>query len=243
MRSLATRTQPRTGATECIFFALNPKSQTSISAVLQSDEIFTSAIQGEIAQKKVLAKAFPKMNKDQVIKFILEKGEMQIGEKERDVMLENSSKEILTIVQSKLVHTDSKRPYSLEAITAACKSMGLSCKMKMPPKKQALYWMKLLQKKYYVSRAEMKIQIRVPAANLARLAEKLKPLGIDIQSNVDAQLADPKEEDINISCNIDPSKFRDINEVISSDNATLEILEQAIVNKDIGLLEDAGHAG
>ena len=84
----------------------------------------------------------------------------------------------------------------------------------------------------------MLIQIRVSPENLESVSAKLEAFKIDLK------LGDRKssQSDYYIKCNIDPSKFRDINEVINSEEAVLEILEQAIVNKEIGRLDDSGHA-
>jgi len=59
--------------------------EKDLSEVLQTDEIYLNATQGLIANKNDLHAYFPKLEKDEIIKMILEKGDLQIGEKERDV--------------------------------------------------------------------------------------------------------------------------------------------------------------
>lgn len=56
-----------------------------ISEVLQIDKIFTSASHGDVASNKDLGYYFGDMSKEDIIKRILEKGELQLGDKEREV--------------------------------------------------------------------------------------------------------------------------------------------------------------
>lgn len=80
---------------------------TDISEVLQTDEIYQNATHGNIASKDDLKKYFPKMKKEDIVKLILEKGELQISEKERDITLGNLLNDIGRIVAEKCVHPDS----------------------------------------------------------------------------------------------------------------------------------------
>jgi ribosome maturation protein SDO1 len=57
------------------------------SEVLQIDKIFTSASHGDIASNKDLRHYFGDVSNQEIIKIILEKGELQLGEKERDVSI------------------------------------------------------------------------------------------------------------------------------------------------------------
>lgn len=56
-----------------------------VSEVLQIDKIFTSASHGQIASNGELKGYFGDISKKEIVKIILDKGELQIGEKERDV--------------------------------------------------------------------------------------------------------------------------------------------------------------
>lgn len=47
------------------------------------------------------------MKKLDIIKLILEKGELQVGEKEREVQLSSLQNDIINIVCEKCVHPDS----------------------------------------------------------------------------------------------------------------------------------------
>ena len=58
------------------------KKEKDIKEVLQTREIFRNAIKGDIVPKKELNEVFPKMEHDKILELILEKGEIQTGEKE-----------------------------------------------------------------------------------------------------------------------------------------------------------------
>ena len=59
------------------------KQETNMEEVLQIDQIFTNVSKGEIAKKKDL-KAFGSMSDEEIIKEILNKGELQVSDLERD---------------------------------------------------------------------------------------------------------------------------------------------------------------
>lgn len=177
-------------------------------------------------------------DKEEIMKFILDKGEMQMGEKERETLLENLNKEVQTIIQSKLVHPTTKRPFSFESIQAAMKSVNFTPKLNQPGKKQAVDIMKVLQKKYNMVRAEMLLQIKVDLTkeeDKTAFFEDLAKLNVNVKSN-------DTDSSAGIECSINPSKYRELSELVLRCNGTQNILEQASINKDIGLLEDAGFA-
>lgn len=211
--------------------------EKDLSEVLQIEEVYTNVKQGRLAEKEVLEEVFPKWTKNEIIVEMLDKGEMQVGEKEREALLDNLSKEILTIIQNKLVHPESKRPYSLDTMKMAMKSINFNVKLNQPAKKQANDCMKKLQQKYIIQKAEMLVQIKVSNENLESFIETLDELEISIK--------DKKEIEKSlyyITQQIDPSKYRLISESAVKNDGQLEILEQAIVNNSIGRLEEEQYA-
>lgn len=59
------------------------KQETDINEVLQIDKIFTNVSKGEIAKKSDL-KVFGKLSEEEIIMEILNKGEMQVSDLERE---------------------------------------------------------------------------------------------------------------------------------------------------------------
>lgn len=72
-----------------------------------------------MAPKSDLEKAFPKKTVEEIITDILENGELQVGEKERNAELERTKNEVVDIVAGKLVDPKTKRVYTTGMIEKA----------------------------------------------------------------------------------------------------------------------------
>lgn len=87
--------------------------EKDLDNVIQIPNVFLNVSKGQTAPSADLAKAFgPKVSVDDIILEILNKGELQVGEKERHAQLERVHNEVISIVASKLVDPKSKRVYT-----------------------------------------------------------------------------------------------------------------------------------
>jgi len=87
--------------------------ETDLDNVLQIPNVFLNVSKGQTAPTAELQKAFGKdATVDNIILEILQKGELQVGEKERTAQLERVHAEVISIVASKLVDPRSKRVYT-----------------------------------------------------------------------------------------------------------------------------------
>jgi ribosome maturation protein SDO1 len=94
--------------------------ETDLDNVLQVDSIFLNVSKGQTAPSADLAKAFgAKTPVRDIILEILNKGELQVGEKERHAQLERVHNEVIGIVASKLVDPKTKRVYTTGMIEKA----------------------------------------------------------------------------------------------------------------------------
>ncbi|KAL9597244.1 MAG: hypothetical protein Q9219_005287 [cf. Caloplaca sp. 3 TL-2023] len=94
--------------------------ETDLDNVLQIPSVFLSVSKGLTAPTQELAKAFgPKMSINDIVMEILNKGEMQVGEKERHAQLDRVHNEVIDIVAGKLVDPRSKRVYTTGMIEKA----------------------------------------------------------------------------------------------------------------------------
>ncbi len=94
--------------------------ETDLDNVLQISSVFLSVGKGQTAPAQDLAKAFgPKTSVNDIILEILNKGELQVGEKERHAQLERVHNEVLDIVAGKLVDPETKRVYTTGMIDKA----------------------------------------------------------------------------------------------------------------------------
>jgi len=93
--------------------------ETDLSNVLQIENVFLNVSKGQVAPKADLEKAFPKKPLEAIIIDILENGELQVGEKERNAELERTKNEVIDIVAGKLVDPKTKRVYTSGMIEKA----------------------------------------------------------------------------------------------------------------------------
>jgi ribosome maturation protein SDO1 len=93
--------------------------ETDLDNVLQIPSIFLNVSKGQTAPREDLTKAFGDKSMDDMILEILKKGELQVGEKERNAQLERVHNEVIDIVAGKLVDPGSKRVYTTGMIEKA----------------------------------------------------------------------------------------------------------------------------
>ncbi|KAI0840544.1 UPF0023 family protein [Hypoxylon sp. FL0890] len=94
--------------------------ETDLDEVLQIPNVFLNVSKGQTAPSAELAKAFGKdKSLNDIILEILNKGEQQVGEKERAAQLERVHNEVISIVASKLVDPRTKRVYTTGMIEKA----------------------------------------------------------------------------------------------------------------------------
>ena len=79
--------------------------EDDIDEVLQTESVFLNVSKGQLAKKEDLQKAFGTTDERKVCLMIMQKGELQVGEKERQKMQRDLIKEIATIVAQKCINT------------------------------------------------------------------------------------------------------------------------------------------
>ena len=106
---------------------------------------------------------------------ILQKGEVQVGEKEREHDLSSVRREIATLVAEKCVDPSTQRPYPVGVIDKAMTEAGFSVKPGKSAKAQVSECIKLLQahSQLPIQRARMRVRVSVPAADVERVKEKV----------------------------------------------------------------------
>lgn len=115
---------------------------------------------------------------------ILEKGELQVSDKERHQQLDNMFKEIATMVADKCVNPETKRPYTVTMIEQAMKDAHYSVNTTKNVKQQALDVIRLLQTSgtLPIERAEMRIRLEIPQKEAKKVREKVHKLVKKLES-------------------------------------------------------------
>ncbi|CAB4068766.1 SDO1 [Lepeophtheirus salmonis] len=118
LKSLATR----------IKFCLGAKGlKKDIDEVLQSHTLFANVSKGQTAKKEDIAKAFDGVtDQTEICKIILQKGDLQVSDKERVAQQGALFKDLATTLSNKCVNPDTKRPYSISMIEKAMKRASIS---------------------------------------------------------------------------------------------------------------------
>lgn len=114
----------------------------------------------------------------------MEKGELQVSDKERHQHLDNLFKEIATNVADKCVNPETKRPYTVTIIEQSMKDAHYSVNPTKSAKQQGLEVIKLLQSTgtLPIQRAEMKVRLEIPQKEAKKLKEKIVKLIKNLES-------------------------------------------------------------
>ncbi|XP_071517403.1 ribosome maturation protein SBDS [Panulirus ornatus] len=184
------------------------KIEKDLDEVLQSEAVFTNVSKGQVAKKGELLKCFETEDQKKVCLEILEKGELQVSDKERHANQEASFREIASIVSDKCINPETKTPYTVSMIESAMKDLHFSLNPKRNNKQQALDVIKQLTGRIPIQRAQMRVRMIIPGKEAKKLKEKVVPL-----MKVESEKFDP---DLNIEGLIDPGHFRTIEEIITA---------------------------
>ncbi|EJF58559.1 Shwachman-Bodian-diamond syndrome protein [Dichomitus squalens LYAD-421 SS1] len=187
--------------------------ETNIDDVLQIANVFVNVSKGELAKSNELQKAFKTTDTNTIVKEILEKGEVQVGEKEREHDLSSVRREIATLVAEKCVDPSTQRPYPVGVIDKAMTEAGFSVKQGKNAKAQVSECIKLLQthSQLPIQRARMRVKVSVPKGDVERLRTKVLECAESVEK--DEQGGDEWETVLLI----DPGQFRIINELLQKE--------------------------
>lgn len=181
------------------------KTETDIDEVLQTVNVFTNVSKGALAKKEDLVKSFGHDDVKKICVEILDKGELQISEKERQTQQESSFKDVATIVSEKCVNSETKLPFPVSIIEKSMKQIHFSINPKKNSKQQALEVIKKLKEVLPIERCMMKLRIVTHKRN----KEKLKELAHEIES-------EHIEGDgiLEVVMSINPGNFRPLDELV-----------------------------
>lgn len=93
--------------------------------MLQIHQVFTNVSKGAVAPHADLQKSFgASATQESIILEILQKGELQVGEKERNAKLEMVHNEVVSLVASMCVDPETKRVYTASMIEKALQELS-----------------------------------------------------------------------------------------------------------------------
>jgi len=180
-----------------------------LDEVLQVARVFMNVSKGVMAKKEDLIKAFNLDDQKQICIQILEKGELQVSEKERQLQLESMFKDIATIVAEKCINQETNKPLTVGLVERAMKDIHYNVHPSRSAKQQALDVIKQLKEVMPIQRAQMRLRIVIPHADSKKIKERLVDL---ITTNEDESTEE--ENSFAMTFLIDPGSFRKVDDEI-----------------------------
>jgi len=197
------------------------KVEKDLDEVLQTARVFTNVSKGTFAKKEDLVKAFGISEEAEIILQILEKGELQVSEKERSQQLGSMSKDIATIVADKCVNPDTKRPLTVGIVERAMKDIHYNINPAKSAKQQALDVIRAIREVMPIQRAQMRLAITMPGKEAKKLKDQLVPMVTSVEKE------EWDDQDFTMICLADPGAYRKVDEAVqqaSKGKASIEVL-------------------
>jgi len=194
------------------------KVEKDIDEVLQTHSVFTNVSKGQVAKREDLIAAFGTEDNTAICKEILEKGELQISEKERQSQQESIQKEIFNIIAGLCVNPETKRPYPVSIIEKGLKDVHFSVKQGRSSKQQALDGIQLLKSVIPIERAQMRVRISVVGAQGKFILEKISNLGV-------VEEKDFSTGGLTVVILTDPGNYREIDELVRAETKGKGLIE------------------
>ncbi|KAJ3997902.1 Shwachman-Bodian-diamond syndrome protein, partial [Lentinula boryana] len=188
--------------------------ETNIDDVLQISNVFMNVSKGEVAKHGELKKAFGTTEISEIVSEILKKGEVQVGEKEREHDQSALRKEIATLVAEKCVDPATQRPYPVGMIEKAMSEAGYSLKPNKNAKSQVSDCIKILQSDSTlpIQRARMRVRVTMPIADGKRLRDEI------LEGSEKVEEDEMGQNEWEVIMLIDPGQFRVINELLQKES-------------------------
>ncbi|EEB09294.1 SBDS family ribosome maturation protein Sdo1 [Schizosaccharomyces japonicus yFS275] len=188
------------------------KIETDLDEVLQIHSVFTNVSKGLVAGKQDLKKAFGTDNQDEIILEILKKGDLQVGEKERNYQLSSMFRDIVSHIASMCMNPNTKLPYPSTIIEKALTDSGFSVSTSKNAKSQALEAIKMLQQKNVlpIERARMRVSIVTSVKEGKALRDRLKAMADEVEEeNID--------DEYELVVVVQPGAYKTIEELIRNE--------------------------
>jgi ribosome maturation protein SDO1 len=187
-----------------------------------------------------------------ILREILQKGELQVGEKERELALQKMRKEVASMLAAMSVNPTTLRPYAVTLIEKVMKDVHFKPDPKKPAKKQAKELLELLAKVFFsvclfvsylkcfcndlfndilcqdgqlpIQRAKMRLKISVDAAQEEALHRGLEWF--------EEGRTETEGGRIELVVLIKPGLYRMVEEATKRENATVLVVSLAVAGKD-----------
>lgn len=202
--------------------------EKDLDEVLQTTKIFTNVSKGHLADSESLMKAFDTDDENEICLLILKKGQLQVSEKERNYERANLYKEIASLVATKCINTETKRPFPVDMVEQAMKDIHFSVHPTHSAKQQAVALIGKLKEVMPIARAQMRLHLEVPAKMGKDIKAKIQPLVAAIEDEM-------WDDFYSTEILINPGDFRLLDSIFNSSTkgqGVLEVVDMSV--KELG---------
>nr|CEL66432.1 TPA: zinc finger (C2H2 type) domain-containing protein, putative [Neospora caninum Liverpool] len=148
--------------------------EDDLREVLQTNAVFHNVSKGEFAKRDALLAVFNTVDQERICKIILDKGELQVSEKERQAALAAALQDVISLVIEMTVNVRTGLPLTRTAAASALKQAGFGVKLGVASKAQALKAVVLLQRKLgpdAIARRMMRLKAECAAEHRERVCK------------------------------------------------------------------------
>ena len=228
--------------------------EKDIDEVLQVHTIFANVDKGILAKSEDLIEAFGTDNEDTICVEVLNKGEFQVSEQERQMQVDSLFRDVATKVADMCVHPETHKPYPLSTIERAMReTLHFAPNLQRNAKQQALAVVKQLEASDVlpIARARMHLRLLLPAEKLAGAQAALRALAAGSEDSASAAAAPATADagdgggggskltivetadaaaaagssEVAITCHADPGLYRPLSELAKDYGGTLQVVE------------------
>ncbi|KAK9480118.1 SBDS protein C-terminal domain-containing protein [Lipomyces japonicus] len=203
--------------------------ETDLDEVLQIHNVFLNVSKGQVAPNEDLKASFGTTDSDKIILEILKKGELQVGEKERQAKSQQQHATVIEIVSSKCVNPSTKRPYPTTIIEKALAELGYNIVANKNSKAQALDAIKQLVSKQIIPIARAKMRVRLTAD--AKEAKRYRPAVVALIDQIEDEDWGAEWECVGF---IDPGSYKELGELLRAESkgkASIDVLDTAVIQE------------
>lgn len=153
-------------------------SKKDLKNILVVEEVFEDAKKGERHKSEAIKKAFGTTDIFEILKIMLEKGEVQLTTEQKRRKLEETRKKILGIICMEAIDARTKAPIPIQRLENALEQVRVHIEPFKDPREQVPGIVKLLLPIIPIKFEKINIAVKVPPAHAHRCYGTLKSYGI-----------------------------------------------------------------
>ncbi|MEW5997012.1 MAG: ribosome assembly factor SBDS [Candidatus Micrarchaeota archaeon] len=153
-------------------------SKKDLKNILVVEEVFEDAKKGERHKAEAIKKAFGTTDIYEILKIMLEKGEVQLTTEQKRRKLEETRKKILGIICAEAIDARTKAPIPMQRLENALEQVRVHIEPFRDPREQVPGIVKLLLPVIPIKFEKISVAVKVPPAHAHRCYGTLKSYGI-----------------------------------------------------------------